>query len=442
MKRAPRRHRAKPKLKRDLDLLAAVVYGIGIIFGAGIYVLISPAAAMAGNALWLSFLIAAVTASLTGLSYMELISMFPTSAAEYVYVKHAFHSRLPAFNVGWVEIFTDVIATAAVSLGFAGYFSALTGLPLVPIALGLVALMSAFNFAGISESSKLNFALSGIALGGLLFLILAAAIFGRDRLVAADYFEMPNGLTGVLGGAALIFFAYIGFEELANLSEETKDPRRTVPKALLIAVAITTVVYILISVAVIGLVGWRELAGSTAPLALVASSLFGPGAFLFMSVLALFTTASTVLVGLIVSSRVLYGMARDGALPKVLAKVDSKRCTPWVAIITSMLLAMSFVLIGQIGIVASVTDMGTFYMFAFVNAAALLLRYRMPDAKRAFRAPFNIGRFPLVPAAGLATSLLLASQLSLLAIAIGGAIIATGAVVYFAFIKKKSEKIF
>jgi APA family basic amino acid/polyamine antiporter len=192
----------------------------------------------------------------------------------------------------------------------------------------------------------------------------------------------------------------------------------------------------------VGLVGWQALAASSAPLALVASSLFGPNAFFFMSVLALFTTASTVLVGLLVSSRVLYGMSRDGALPKVLSKVESKRCTPWVAILTSMLLAMSFVLIGQIGIVASVTDVGTFYMFAFVNAAALLLRYRMPDAKRAFRAPFNLGRFPLVPFFGLITSLVLASQLNLLSIAIGGAIIVAGAVVYFAFIKKKSEKIF
>ncbi|MCX6820482.1 MAG: APC family permease [Candidatus Aenigmarchaeota archaeon] len=436
MKRVSRSRQARPKhrpmLKRELGLLGAVVYGIGIIFGAGIYVLISPAAGMAGNALWLSFLVAATTASLTGMSYMELISMFPKSAAEYIYVKNAFHSRLPAFNVGWVEIFTDVIATAAVSLGFAGYFSVLTGFPAVPVALCLIALMSLVNFLGIGQSSKLNFALSGIALGGLVFLIISAFTLGRDRLLTADYFEMPNGLTGVLGAASLIFFAYIGFEELANLSEETKDARRIVPRALLISVVITTAVYMLISVAVIGLVGWQALSASSAPLALVASSMFGPNAFLLMSILALFTTASTVLVGLIVSSRVLYGMSRDGALPKVLSTVDMRRCTPWVAILTSMLLAMSFVLIERIDIVASVTDMGTFYMFAFVNLAALLLRC----------APLNIGRFPLVPFFGLVTSLILASQLNPLSIAIGGVIVIAGVVVYFVFIKKKAEKIF
>jgi APA family basic amino acid/polyamine antiporter len=414
------------------------VYGIGIIFGAGIYAVISPAAALAGGALWMSFLVAAFVAAFTGLSYMELISMFPKSAAEYVYVKNAFRDRMLAFNVGWVEVFTDVIAVSAVSLGFAGYFTSLVDVPMLPVALGLIAAMSFMNFWGIRDSSKLNFALSGIALGGLLFVILVALIFGHANLAATDFLEMPNGFTGVLGGAALIFFAYIGFEELANLSEETKYARRTLPKALLISVAVTTAVYMLISFSVVGLVGWEKLAASKAPLALAVSSVFGSNAFWFVSVIALFTTASTVLVGLIVSSRIIYGMAKGGSFPRVFCRIHRKRYTPWVAVIASMLLSMTFVLLGgNIGAVASVTDMGTFYMFAFVNASVILLRYRMPHARREFRVPFSVGRFPLLPAIGLVVSLVLATHLNLWAIAAGGAIAASGVAAYFVFARRK-----
>jgi len=424
----------KLRLKRSVGLLATILYGIGIILGAGVYALVGEAAATAGNSLWLSFVLAALVSSFTGLSYMELISMFPQSAAEYVYVKNAFKNKLLAFNVGWIETFADTIAASTVSLGFAGYFSALFGVSVIPVALVLLAVLSFVNFWGISESSKLNVIFSLVETAGLILVIILALFYGHFGSV--NYFEMPYGITGVLSGAALIFFAYIGFEDLANISEEVKDAKRNVPKALLISVLVTTIIYVLVGISVVSLVDWQTLASSKAPLALAVSSVLGDQAFFLMSIVALFATANTVLICLIVVSRHMYGMSADGSLPKPLSRIHKKRRTPWVAVIVSMIIAMAFVLLGQIKLVASITDLGTFYIFIFVNACAIVLRYRMPDKKRMFRVPLNIGRFPLIPFFGLLTSLLLVFHLHMDALLIGLALIISGAVVYLIYKKR------
>jgi APA family basic amino acid/polyamine antiporter len=430
MKRAPRRRRHAPKLKRDIDFLTAVFYGVGIILGAGVYALIGEAAGLAGNALWISFIMGALVASFTGLSYMELISMFPRAAAEYVYVKNAFRNRMLAFNVGWVAIISSIIATSAVALGFAGYFNALTGLPIVPVAVALVAVMSAVNYAGIKESSRMNMVFCGIELCGLLIVVATAMVFGGSSVASVDYFEMPRGISGVLGAAALMFFAYLGFEELANLAEETKDARRTLPKALLVSVAVTTALYIMVGISVVSLVGWQELAASNAPLALAVSTLFGDNAFLLMSVIALFAISNTVLVGLIVSSRTIFGMAASGSLPRFLAKVDRSRGTPWAAIAVSMAVSIAFIFTGRIALVASVTDIGVFYMFFFVNAAVVALRYKIPNARRAFRTPLNIGKMPLTPLFGMVSIVLLASHLQMDALLAGVGLVVAGTAAY------------
>jgi len=424
----------KVGLKRDVSIGAAILYGVGIILGAGVYALVGEAAGTAGNSLWMSFLFAALVSLFTGFSYMELISMFPQSAAEYTYVKNAFQNKLLAFNVGWIEIFADTIAASAVSLGFAGYFHVLFGAPIIPVALGLIFVMSVINFWGIKESSRLNVIFSLVEIGGLIFIILLALFFGHYGSV--NYFEMPHGITGTLSAAALIFFAYIGFEDLANISEEVKDARKNVPKALIASVIITTVIYVLVGAAVVSLVDWQELAESKAPLALAVSSVMGQQAFWIMSVVALFATANTVLLSLIVSSRMMYGMGRDGSLPKSLSKIHRTRRTPWIAALVTGIFSMAFVLLGHINIVASITDLGTFYIFIFVNASAIVLRYKMPKAKRIFRTPLNIGRFPLIPFFGLLSSLLLVSHLSIDAILIGLGAAVAGAVVYIIYNRK------
>ncbi len=419
----------KIALKREVTLATAILYGVGIILGAGVYALVGEAAALSGNSLWLSFLLAALVASFTGLSYMELISMFPQSAAEYYYVKNAFGNKLLAFNVGWIEIFADIVATSAVSLGFAGYFHALFGVAIVPSALGLLFVMSLVNFWGIEQSAKLNAVFSIIEILGLFFIVSIAAYYGKFGTV--DYLEMPYGITGTLGAAALIFFAYIGFEDLANIAEEVKNPRENVPKALLASVAITTVIYVLVGLAVVSLADWQLLATSTAPLAYAASMVLGETAFWVMSMIALFATANTVLIGLIVGSREMYGMSKDGTIPKALSMIHKTRRTPWVSVFLTMLLSMAFVFLGHIRTVASITDLGTFYIFIFVNLSAIALRYKHPRKKRRFKTPLNIGKFPLIPFFGLISSLILVSHLNMESIMIGLGVALAGFVLYF-----------
>jgi len=413
------------------------MYGIGIILGAGIYALIGKTAGMAGNSMWLSFLIASLVGAFTGLSYAELVSMFPKSAAEYIYVKNSFKNRALAFSVGWIEIAADVISASVVAMGFAGYLFELTGIPMLYGALGLIFVLSLVNFWGIAESTKLNVIFAFIELAGLLLVIL----FAVPHLGSVDYMEMPNGFSGVLGASALIFFAFIGFEDIANITEETKDPKKIAPKALIFSIVITTLIYILVAISAVSLAPWNTLAESNAPLAYIVSNTMGQNAFLLMSIIALFATANTVLVLLVVGAREVYGMSNDGSLPKFLSRIHNKRRTPWISVFVVMFIAMAFVFLENIEIVASITDFATFVVFFFVNAAAIILRFTHADMKRRFRIPLNIGKFPLIPLFGLITIIVLTSHLEPVTIGIGFLLFLTAIPIYYVLRKKSVIKI-
>ena len=221
-------------LSRNVGLFGAVTYGIGIILGAGIYVLIGPAAGLAGNSVWLSFIIGAIISSFTGLSYAELSTMFPKAAAEYIYVKRAFKNELLAFLTGWLIVFSGIVSMSAVALGFASYFKAISALPIVLIAMILVGLLSLLNFIGIEESSTVNIIFTAIEVGGLLLVI----VLGLGKIGTVNYFEAPN-ISGIFAAAALMFFAYLGFEDIVNISEETTKPKKNLPRALILSIILT-----------------------------------------------------------------------------------------------------------------------------------------------------------------------------------------------------------
>jgi APA family basic amino acid/polyamine antiporter len=382
-------------LRREVSLGEAVVYGVGIIIGAGIYSLIGEAAATTGNALWLAFLIAAFISAFTALSYAELSTMFPRSGAEYFYVKNAFRSEALAFITGWLIILVEIIAGATVALGFGGYLHELTGVGRVTSALILLTALAVVNYAGIKQSVRLNVLMTLAAVLGLLMVVLA----GLPRLGSVDYLEASFGGWGILTAVTVIFFAYLGFEDLANLAEEVKQPQRNLPRAILLALAITTVLYVLVSLVVVSLAPWQEFAASEAPLAVVAAHAGLPQEIIIL--IALSATASTVLIFQIASSRMLYGVARDGALPGVLARVHPRRYTPYVAIAFATLLSIAFVLPGEIRLVALLTDFCAFVIFALVNLSAIALRLRHPELKRPFRVPLNVRNIPLVSVFGL-----------------------------------------
>ena len=395
-----RRKTKKPKLKRELGILEATFAGTGIILGAGIYALIGEAAGIAGNSLWVSFLIAALVAALTGLSYAELSSMYPKDSGEAEYSEKAYNKRI-GFLLAWLIIFEGVVSAAAVALGFGGYLASLissyVSLPIVMGAIACIVLFSFVNFWGIKESSHFNIVSTLIEGGGLILItILGISYFGN-----VDYFEMANGFGSVVSAAALIFFAFIGFEAIVKLSEETKNAAKIIPKALMYSIGISTVLYVLVAIASVSILGWQTLAASSAPLADVAAAVLGSKAFLLLAVVALFSTANTVLMILVTTARMLYGIGGKFKKIKIMAKIHSKRKTPHIAVVFCMLVAILFACIGDIKIVAEVTNFAIFSTFILINGALLSLRKRAPKQKRPFRVPFSVGWFNIPAFVGL-----------------------------------------
>lgn len=365
------------KLERQINFLELTIYGVGLILGAGIYALIGEAAGLAGNSVLLSFLVASLVASFTGLSYAELSSMYSRSAAEYFYSKEAFRSGLLSFIIVWLEIAGDVVGVSVVALAFGGYFQGLFGIPVTLSSIFLIIVLSVVNFWGIEESSRLNMLLTSIEFFGLLLIIW----LGFGGLGTVNYLEFPHGFSGLFKAVGLVFFAYLGFEEMVNIGEEVENPTETIPKVIILSIILTTVLYILVSLSVVSLVNWQSLEGKPALAYAASQSFLGDTAFTLMSAIALFATANTVLIFLIVGSRMIYGASQDGSLPQIFSKIHRKTRTPWIAILTVMAVSSFFVLLTDITLVAEITDFILFLIFFTVNLSLIWLRYKRPQAE-------------------------------------------------------------
>ncbi len=423
-------------LSRHIGLFHLTMYGVGLILGAGIYVLIGEAAGFAGNALWISFILGAIVAAFAGLSYSELTALFPRAAAEYVFVKEGFRSDFIGFIIGWLTILTSIIVAATVALGFGGYMQELTNIPILVSALAILGILSFVNFIGIKESAWANTIFAIITISGLAIIIVIGFSFPIEE-AEIDYFENPMGFNGIILAFVLVFFAFIGFEDIANVAEEVKRPQRTMPRGIMLSVLITTIIYILVSLASIRIVGWEQLAESSAPLAFVAEQRLGEQGHFILSVIALFATASTILITLVAGARIFYGMARDGSLPSRLGLIHHKTKTPWIAVVLILVTAIGFSFIGDILIVANIVVFAVVVTFAMINLAVILLRYVKPDVERPYRVPVNIGRFPILPLFGLGATIYMATQFELEIILVGLGIIASGAIFYVVYKKRK-----
>ncbi|MBA4461477.1 MAG: amino acid permease [Nitrosopumilaceae archaeon] len=422
-------------LSRHIGLFHLTMYGVGLILGAGIYVLIGEAAGFAGNALWISFILGAVVASFAGLSYSELTALFPRAAAEYVFVKEGFRSNFIGFLVGWLTILTSIIVAATVALGFGGYVEELTNIPIIISALIILGVLSLVNFIGIKESAWANTIFAIVTIIGLAIIIVVGFSFPLESEI--NYFENPFGVNGIILAFILVFFAFIGFEDIANVAEEVKRPQRTMPRGIMLSVLITTIIYILVSLASIRIIGWEQLAESSAPLAFVAEQRLGQQGHFILSIIALFATASTILITLVAGARIFYGMARDGSLPSKLGLIHKKTKTPWIAVILILVAAIGFSFIGDIVIVANIVVFAVVVTFAMINLAVILLRYVKPDQERPYKVPINIGKFPVLPLFGLGATIYMATQFEIEIILVGLGIIASGAIFYFIYNKMK-----
>src|SRR3989304_4302102 len=427
------------ELKRHMGLFHLTMYGVGIIIGAGIYVLIGEATSFAGNSVWISFLLGIIVALFAGLSYAELAALFPKAAAEYTFVKHAFKNNFRAFIIGWLTAITSMITAATVALGFGGYFAQFIDLPITLSAILLLGILSIVNFIGIKESVWANTIFAIITVGGLVLIIFLGMTF--ETVKPVDYFDAPNGVTGIILAFVLIFFAFIGFEDMANVAEEVKRPKKTLPRAIILSVLITGVIYILVSLSVVRVINWEELGRSAAPLAAVAERSLGPEGGVVLSAIALFATASTVLITIVAGSRMLYGMANNKSLPLSLGKIHSKTKTPWIAVIGILITSVAFAFIGDIVIVANITVFAVVITFAVINLSVIVLRYTESSLERPFKVPCNIGRFPVLPLAGFGVIVYMAIQFEMEVMLVGLAIISAGALFYVIFNRKLSSKL-
>ena len=366
------------QLKRALGLAECVFFGVGSILGAGIYTLIGKVAGLSGNFIWLSFMIASVAAMCTAFSYAELSAAFPKSGGEYVYAKKAFGQKTGTF-LGVMISLNGIVSGATVAVGFAGYLSGLLPVNSLIGSLGIIALIFIVNASGIRQSSVINVVFTLVEAAGLVFVIVAAF----PAIGAVSYTELPpGGYSDILAGSALAFFAYIGFEDIMKLAEETKNPEKNIPRALFISSIIVVVLYSLVAVCVVSALPYETLSNSKSPLADIIGHQFGTTGILIISVIALFSTSNTILSNMLGSSRVLLNMSSEVRIFRPLSYVLPKRKTPVVALVLIMAAMCGFAFIGKIETIARIATIFIFITFIIVNLSVVVLRIRQKDIAR------------------------------------------------------------
>lgn len=383
-------------LARRITLPLLLFYGLGTILGAGIYVLVGKIAATSGLLAPLAFLVAALVAGITALSYCQLVVMLPKSSGEAYYVDQAFGSPNLTRLVGLLVVVTGIVSSATLANGFVGYLQTFINVPAWITVSGIVILMAGLALWGIAESLWAATVVTLIEIAGLVLVVFIGGSNIETIDVSFDALFVPssiNDLALVLAGAFLAFYAFIGFEDMVNIVEEVKEPERNMPRAIIMAMLISSALYILVAVVAILGMPLETLSASEAPLRHlleVHSSEMGK----WISVISLFAIVNGVLTQIIMSSRVLYGMANQQRVPALFAMVSSKTRTPWVATITIALA----VLICSLGLplitLASYTSFNVLCVFTLVNLSLIKLRSRSDLTANAPKIP----SFPVIGA--------------------------------------------
>ena len=391
------------KLNRALGPAACVFFGVGSILGAGIYTLIGKVAGLSGNMIWVAFLISSVCALMTAFSYAELSSAFPKAGGEYQYAQRAF-GKTTGIIMGVVISLNGIIVGATVAIGFAGYLETLLGINTLIGALGIIILLFGINISGIRESSVVNIIFTLIEVGGLVFIIVLSV----PHLGDVNYLEMPpGGGHQVIAAGALAFFAFVGFEEIVKLSEETRNPEKNIPRALFIASIIVIVMYTIVAICAVSVIPYQQLGESNSPLADIASESYGNNGVILISVIALFATSNTILSNMIGSSRVLLNMSTETKMLKPFAFVSEKRKTPVMALVLVLAVMAAFALIGNIETVARISTLFIFTAFILINLCVIVLRIKEKALERPYRIPFNIKNIPVTSVLGIVLTAIL-----------------------------------
>ncbi|MCG2583918.1 amino acid permease [Massilia sp. TS11] len=412
-------------LKKVLGPMDLVLMGIGAIVGTGIFVLTGTGAVTAGPALTLSFVIAAIACGFAALCYAEFASTVPVAGSIYTY-SYATMGELVAWMIGWDLLLEYGLATSAVSVGWSGYFQSLIAgfgmrlpveltaapgavagvhtiinLPALLIMLVLTAMLS----LGVRESARANGVMVVIKIAVVLLFIFT----GARHVQPANWQPfMPFGMNGVMSAAALVFFAFIGFDAVTSAAEEVKRPERDLPIGIIGSLTVCTVLYVLVSAIMTGIVPFQQFAGVDHPVSLALQYAKENWFAGFVDLGAILGMTTVILVMSYGQTRIIFAMSRDGLLPQRLSKVHPKYGTPFFA---TWVVGIVFGLIGSmvpLDVLAELINIGTLAAFCLVSVAVVVLRKKRPDLPRAFRCP----GVPVVPALSIVFCLALMSFLS------------------------------
>jgi len=412
--------------KKTLGLFDAAAISIGAIIGAGIYVVTGIAAGFAGSALIVSMIIAAAISVLTALSFVELTSWQPREGSIYEYA-YQLVSPFAGFLVGWMWMLSNIFGGAAVSLSFAHYLKALVPfLPVTAVAAVLCLAFALINFIGARRSARLN----NVMVVAKLLILAFLVVFGLMHAKAAHYHPFAPLKIGVLYGACYIFFAYGGFARVAIVADEIKDARHNVPRAIMISLAVSTIVYIFVGLAAVGLVGAPALAASPSPLTRAIGATGSALASYIVSAGALLATASVLLTSILGVSRMAYAMAGRKDMPERLGRLHKKRNTPYYSIWLTGLSMALLVLAIDLSRVVAISTFALLFYYSFANISALKL------GRDARRYPRFVPALGIVSCLALLVFLLFASREAWI---IGVSGLAAG-VVYYAVKKHLAGK--
>jgi basic amino acid/polyamine antiporter, APA family len=398
----------KSQLKRAITPTLLLLFIVGDILGGGIYALVGEVGAETGGAIWSAFLLALLMAVFTAGSYAELVSKYPRAGGAGLYVHRAFRSPFFSFMIAFAVVASGIASASALARGFGGdYLSVFVDLKVAIAALALLAVIGLINFRGISESVKLNVGFTLVEVVGLLLIVLIAAVaVAQGDAEPGRAFEFKEGTSvfvAMLAGAALAFYALIGFEDSVNVAEETQEPHRIFPRALFGGLAIAGVLYLLVTIGASMVVPTSDLAASSGPLLeVVKQGPLGIPEKLF-SAIGLLALSNGALINMIMASRLLYGMSSEGVLPRPFARVHGGRQTPWVAIVFTSAIAAVLVITGNLEKLADTTVALLVVVFAIVNISVLVLRRERVEQDH-FRVP------TIMPIIGVAISIALLTQ--------------------------------
>ncbi|HET6735522.1 APC family permease [Mycobacterium sp.] len=417
----------QPQLRRVMGPGLLLLFIVGDILGTGVYALTGDVAAEVGGAAWVPFLVAFLIATVTAFSYLELVTKYPQAAGAALYAHKAFGVQFITFLVAFIVMCSGITSASTASRFFAANLSTAFDFNwgkfvLAAVALLFMAMLAAVNLRGVGESVKLNVGLTIIEITGLLLVILVGlwaftgggADVDFSRVIAFDTASDKNAFMAVTAATSLAFFAMVGFEDSVNMAEETKDPVRVFPKALLTGLSIAGVVYVIVSIVAVALVPVGTLAASDTPLVEVVKA-GAPGLPIedILPFISMFAVSNTALINMLMASRLIYGMARQHVLPPVLGAVHPRRLTPWVAILFTTTIAFGLIFYvtvfansSAISLLGGTTSLLLLAVFAMVNVAVLVLRRDVQAAGGHFKTP------TVLPVIGCVTSFYLVTPLS------------------------------